>query len=100
MVWAPQVQGNELVQQPGAGRYNFYQLGDRPVRIFPAGTGQPDRVRRKRRSLQPVAIKGYTGSHNPCRVHPVRHCLFQARTATDQPSHRIRVSGPGRIFYF
>ena len=78
-----------------AGDEGFLQLAPHPrhpvlmggslLRILRPGTGQQDRVQRKRRTVQHHAAQGDTGSRIPYRVYGGRHPAFQEPDAAMEP---------------
>ena len=79
--------------------HHLRQLGHRALRVLLHDPRQPARIRRHRRTLQPVATQSDPGGAVAARVRPLHHPLFQNRSPAAEPLVRSRFSGPGRVFY-
>lgn len=89
-----------LVQQTVAPDGDSLQLGYRADRVLLHGAGQPYRVHRQRRSLQPLAAEGYPGVPFAHRLHRLHAPFIQGPALHPQPSHRLLPADSGGVFHF
>ena len=88
-----------LVQQVHSSHGGAVQLEHRVAGIQFHGAGQPYRLHRQRRTVQPVATKSHPGVHLADCFHNYHDTRFQERNLHGQPPHRILFPGAGRLFY-
>ena len=100
MVQSPATPANyDMVQQIVAADGDSLQLGHRIDRVLLHGAGQPHRLYRQRRPIQPLAAQGYPRIRFPHRFHPYHRLCLQERNTHGQPPHWFLLSGVGCLFY-
>lgn len=88
-----------MVQQAIASAGHPVQLGHRPDRVQFHGAGQPHRVHRQRRPVQPVATQSHPGIPLVDNIHLLHAPVLQRPAFHIQPSHRLLPADPGGVFH-
>lgn len=99
VVQSPEAAKHGMVQQALVAIGHPVQLGHRPYRVLLHGAGQPDRLPRQRRPVQPLAAQGDPGVPVADGLHPFHAAVLQGPAFHPQPSHRLRPAGPGGLLH-
>ena len=98
MVRTPETSGNEDFFKLAAYRHHPFLMGSRILRILCPGSGEQDRIYRKRRSVQPHAAENNPGSDIPYSLHYPRDCDVQGPAIAMEPFCSFPMPNFGRIF--
>ena len=97
MVQPPEIAKRVLVFETRPAFGDSVQLGHRPVRVLLPGARQPDRLYRKRRPVQPMAIESDPGGGFPYSIYRFHAHFLQERALADKPSDRFCPFDFGRL---
>ena len=98
MVWTFKTARDENYLKLASICRNSIFMGYCLGRILLPGTGQPDRIQRKRRTFQLNAAKSYPGSYHSCRIHPFFYAFIQRRGSPLEPRCCLCLFDFSRLF--
>ena len=100
MVRTPETPGDEdIIQLAINFRHPIFMVRG-VFRILCAGAGKQDRICRKRRSLQPDAVEGHSGSDIPDSIYTDRNGHVQRTKSAMEPHSSLLLPDYGCIFRF
>ena len=100
MVRPPEAPGDEDLHKLAPYRSDTLLMGSGLLRILRTGAGKQNRLRRKRRSVQPHAAEDHSGSDLPHRLHHHGNCNVQGTIAPVEPFCGILLPDHGCFLRF